>query len=136
MQKKSLGGLRKRLLKRLAEKKRKRKQLLEEYVRLLSNMYPKSLILLFGSRSRGEELPYSDYDLAVVLEEINDYIEETHRMRLLKPRGISVDLLALTVRDLEDPLIFKMLQDAIPIYNGLNLGWPPGRRAPPKKSSQ
>lgn len=131
MQVGSSGGSRKRLLRRLAEKRRKERELLDEYVRVLSRHYSRSLILLFGSRAWGGELPHSDYDLAVVLEKVGDVVEETIKMRVLKPRGISVDLLALTVRELEDPLVVKMLQNSIPLYNGLNLEWAPRRRVPP-----
>ena len=93
--------------------------LLAEYVNRLARAYPRSTIVLFGSRARGDNLPYSDYDIAIILpdEECGDKLEETIRARRLKPRGISVDVLVLCASELdEDPLVKQMLRDAKTLY--------------------
>ncbi|HIQ55808.1 MAG TPA: nucleotidyltransferase domain-containing protein, partial [Pyrodictium sp.] len=57
--------MRQTVLKRLRERLRKLDRIFEEYISLLSRTYPESTILLFGSRARGNNLPYSDYDLMI-----------------------------------------------------------------------
>ena len=120
MQRKSLSGLRSRLLKYLAEKKRISEKLLREYVDKLRSTIPRSTILLFGSRARGEQVPYSDYDIAVILEKVEDSIKIVENLRKLKPRGLNLDLIVLSVSDLEDPIIREMLKNSIKLHNGLH----------------
>ena len=120
MQRKSLSGLRSRLLKYLAEKKRISEKLLREYVDKLRSTIPRSTILLFGSRARGEQVPYSDYDIAVILENVEDRIKIVENLRRLKPRGLNLDLIVLSVSDLEDPIIREMLKNSIKLHNGLH----------------
>lgn len=117
MQRGSSPGLRK-LLRSLAKKKAKSEELLREYVHRLASAYPHAMVVLFGSRARGDHLPYSDYDIALVLpdEECQDRLEETLRARRLKPRGISVDLVIICDSELEDPLIKQMLSSSKVLY--------------------
>ena len=96
-------------------------KLLEEYVQRLSKEYPRSTIILFGSRARGEESASSDYDIMVIVEEADDKLKLLENMRRLKPHGISVDLLVLGVDELDDPVIAKMLEKSKILYNGLHL---------------
>ena len=95
MQKKLSSGLRKKLLKSRARKIREGDKLLREYVEKISRKYPKSTIILFGSRARGDYLPYSDYDIAVVLQKVDDKISEIEELRKLKPKGLPLDLLVI-----------------------------------------
>ena len=80
-----------------------------------------STILLFGSRARGDFVPYSDYDIAVILRSVNDKLKVIERLRRLKPEGIDLDLIVLSVDDLRDPLIRSMLSDRKILHNGLSL---------------
>jgi len=106
------------LLRSLRRRVENSEKLLEEYVERLSRAYPEATILLFGSRARGDNLPYSDYDIAIVLPEpgCRDKIGKTIEARSLKPRGISVDVVILCRDELEDPLVKKMLEGGITLY--------------------
>ncbi|OYT27558.1 MAG: DNA polymerase subunit beta [Thermofilum sp. ex4484_82] len=121
MQKKLSSGLRRKLLKSRARKIREGDKLLREYVEKISRKYPKSTIILFGSRARGDYLPYSDYDLVVVLQEVDDKISTIEEFRRLKPRGLPLDLLVIRVDELSDPLILKMFRKCKILYNGLKI---------------
>ena len=58
-----------RLLKILSEGISKGDELLRGFV---SSEYQDSTIVLFGSRARGDYMPYSDYDAAVVFRKVPD----------------------------------------------------------------
>jgi hypothetical protein len=77
--------------------------------------------VLFGSRARGDYMPYSDYDIAVVFRKVTDERELMLRIRSLKPSGLPLDLLVLSVDDLSDPVIREMLKGCVILYDGLNL---------------
>jgi hypothetical protein len=77
--------------------------------------------VLFGSRARGDYMPYSDYDVAVVFRKVTDERELMLRIRSLKPSGLPLDLLVLSVDDLSDPVIREMLKGCVILYNGLDL---------------
>ncbi|MCD6510482.1 MAG: nucleotidyltransferase domain-containing protein [Thermoprotei archaeon] len=98
-----------------------KRDLLQEYIRRLVREMPMSTILLFGSRARGDFVPYSDYDIAVILRSVNDKLKVIERLRRLKPEGIDLDLIVLSVDDLRDPLIRSMLSDRKILHNGLSL---------------
>lgn len=121
MQKRSLHGLRRRLLKHAMTKKMNEEQLLIEYIERIKRNYPRSTIILFGSRAKGRQLPYSDYDIAVVLENIDDKLEMTIKLRRLKPHGLDLDLVVLDKRELEDPMIKAMLGEKRILYDGLSI---------------
>ena len=121
MQKRSLHGLRRRLLKHAMTKKMNEEQLLIEYIERIKRNYPRSTIILFGSRAKGGQLPYSDYDIAVVLENIGDKLEMTIKLRSLKPHGLDLDLIVLDKRELEDPMIKAMLGEKKILYDGLSI---------------
>ena len=71
MQRGSSSGL-DRLLRILSESVSKGDELLREFVSRVSSEYPGSTIVLFGSRARGDYMPYSDYDAAVVFRKVAD----------------------------------------------------------------
>ncbi len=97
--------------------------MLEEYVGVLSRVYSRSTVVLFGSRARGESLPYSDYDIMVVLEEVGDKLSEAMCVYSLKPRPLPVDVVVVGVDELGDPIIMRMLsRGCVIIYDGLGLG--------------
>ncbi|WP_252900729.1 nucleotidyltransferase domain-containing protein [Vulcanisaeta sp. JCM 14467] len=65
-------------------------ELLREYVSRLVREVPESTIVLFGSRARGDYLPSSDYDVAVVLRQVVNVHDEVSRLRSLKPEAYSL----------------------------------------------
>jgi len=107
-----------RLLKILSEGISKGDELLRGFV---SSEYQDSTIVLFGSRARGDYMPYSDYDVAVVFRKVPGERELMLRIRGLKPGGLSLDLLVLSVDDLSDPVIRDMLKGCVILYDGLDL---------------
>jgi len=120
MQGESSSGL-DQLLKILSESISKGGELLRGFVSRVSSEYPGSTIVLFGSRARGDYMPYSDYDVAVVFRKVTDERELMLRIRGLKPGGLSLDLLVLSVDDLSDPVIREMLKGCVILYDGLDL---------------
>ncbi|MCD6348036.1 MAG: nucleotidyltransferase domain-containing protein [Candidatus Korarchaeota archaeon] len=120
MVRRSSLGLRK-LLEARRELLSRQNELLEEFVERIARRFPKSTIILFGSRGRGEERPDSDYDLLVVMDIEGDRYERIVELRSLKPRGISVDLLILSPEEIEDPYYREMLRRSAVLYNGLDL---------------
>jgi len=123
MRKRSLSGLRRKLLKSRARKIRDSEKLLHEYVRRISERYPESIVVLFGSRARGDNFPYSDYDIAVILRRVDNKFSTIEELRRLKPRGLPLDLLVIQVNELSDPLILGMFKKCRVLYNGLNISF-------------
>jgi hypothetical protein len=105
----------------LGESISKGDELLRGFASRVSSEYPSSTIVLFGSRARGNYMPYSDYDAAVVFRKVPDERELMLRIRGLKPDGLSLDLLVLSVDDLSDPVIREMLKGCVILYDGLDL---------------
>jgi len=56
-----------------------REQLLSEIKNLIFSEYPSAEIILFGSRSRGEEKFRSDWDILIILE---DQVSEKKKIEL------------------------------------------------------
>jgi len=110
-----------RLLRILGESISKGDELLRGFASRVSSEYPSSTIVLFGSRARGDYMLYSDYDVAVVFRKVTDERELMLRIRGLKPGGLSLDLLVLSVDDLSDPVIREMLKGCVILYDGLDL---------------
>ncbi len=73
-------------------------QLIEEVTRRLTAAAPGAKVILFGSRSRGEERPNSDVDLLVIhRDEIESPGEEFVRLRReLRGLGVGFDLLVVS----------------------------------------
>jgi len=116
-----LNGLRERFLRSRAKKIKEGEKLLSEYVERISKRYPESTIVLFGSRARGNHLPYSDYDVAVILREVRNKLLVIEELRKLKPRGLPLDLLVIQVTELSDPLIVRMFKECKVLYDGLKI---------------
>ena len=113
--------MRKGLARKLAEMRVKLDSLLKAYLDRLRSTYSLSTIVLFGSRARGSSLPYSDYDIAIILAEPIDVIEEAVKARKLKPPALPVAVLILSPESLEDPLVARMLEGCIVLHDGLDL---------------
>jgi len=117
----SSNGLRSRLLRYLARRQLAKEELFQNYIKLLIRKISRSTILIFGSRARGDFVPYSDYDVAVILTFINDKLELIEKLRRLKPKGLDLDLIVLSINDLRDPIVKSMLSDSKILYDGLGL---------------
>ncbi len=76
-------------------------------------------MILFGSRSAESHLPYSDYDVMVILEEVSDKLATIEELRRMKPRGLPLDLLVFQMDELSDPLVSNMLEKCKVLYDGL-----------------
>ncbi len=103
-----------------ADRLRRQPLLFREFVERLRRRRPRSTILLFGSRARGEARAASDYDVAIILPD-PDPLEEAIWARKARPRGLRVDIVVLDVRQLEDPVYARMLDGAVVLHDGLNL---------------
>lgn len=121
MPEESWSGLN-RLLRILSSNISRGSELLSEYVARISKSYPMSTVLLFGSRARGDYLPYSDYDVAVVMNDASDERDVMTKIRGLKPEGLPLDLTLLSISDLNDQVIRDMLRGCIVLYDGLGIG--------------
>ncbi|MEM1929361.1 MAG: nucleotidyltransferase domain-containing protein [Thermofilaceae archaeon] len=123
MRKKSLSGLSEYLRWR-AELLKRQNELLDEFVKNVAERLGRCAVLLFGSRARGNHLPYSDFDIAIVVEEAVDKLSLIEELRALKPRGLPLDLIILEREDLKSPVVKKMLEGAIIVYDSLQLHFP------------
>jgi len=121
MQKKSLSGLRKRFLRKAEEKMKRREEYFRIYIRRLIDSFPKTSIVLIGSRAKGESLPYSDYDVAMILEKVNNKFELIKEARKYKPKGFNLDLIVLEKDELNDPLVLQMLKHGILLHDSLGV---------------
>ena len=115
----SSSGLR-RLLRGEADRLRRQPLLFREFVEGLKRQRPRSTILLFGSRARGEARAASDYDVAIILPN-PDPLEDAVWARRVRPKGLRVDIVVLDVRQLEDPVYAQMLDGAVVLHDGLNI---------------
>ncbi|MEM3714474.1 MAG: nucleotidyltransferase domain-containing protein [Nitrososphaeria archaeon] len=120
MQEKSSNGLR-RLLNYQVKKIKDSEKKLEIFISKIIQEYPNSTILLFGSRARGDSKPYSDYDIAVFLDRLEDSLETCEKLRKLRPKGLSVDIIVLDLKDLEEPVTKAMLKNKKILYDKLKL---------------
>jgi len=79
-------------------------ELIDQVARKLAAATPGSKVILFGSRSRGEERPNSDVDVLVIQPgEVTKPRAETGRLRReLRGLGVGVDLLVVSARHAEE----------------------------------
>jgi len=80
-------------------------------------------IQLFGSRARGDQRPDSDYDLLVVLDQVEDRrAARLEVRRLLDDLPISKDVLVASISEIDDPddppwgALYWALQEGKTIY--------------------
>jgi len=111
----------KQFLRRRAELLKDETRLLEEYTARIRRIHPRCAIILYGSRARGNPLPYSDYDVAIIIEKIDDKLKAIEEFRKLKPRGFSLDLIVLDISELSDPIIRKMFEGSRILYDNINI---------------
>jgi len=79
-------------------------ELIEEITRRLATAAPGARVILFGSRSRGEERPGSDVDLLVIQPgEVEKPRAESARLRReLRGFGVGVDVILVSRRYADD----------------------------------
>ncbi len=116
-----LNGLRSKLLRYLAENLRRSNELLKQFVERIIYKHPKSTVLLIGSRARDDHLPHSDYDVLIIIREVNDKIKLVEELRKLKPLGLNLDLMVITLDELEDPITKQMISKCKVLYDGLGI---------------
>jgi len=96
-------------------------KLLESFVEKLASRYGEVAVVLFGSRARGSALPYSDYDVAVILRSIGSRIELVEEIYRLKPPELPADIVALELGELDDPIVEKMLSGCVVLHDSLGI---------------
>lgn len=104
-----------------AELLRQQDQLLEEFVKRVVERLSPCAVLLFGSRARGDHMPYSDFDVAVIVGSAGDKLPLLEELRALKPRGFSLDLVILELEELNDPLVRAMLKGSLILHDSLGV---------------
>ena len=83
-----------------------------DYVRRLCGSRLVIEAYLVGSRARGDNLPYSDYDVVVVVPEAVDRVEAAEELRRLRRKAFPLDLLVLHPDEVSDPIYAEMLRRA------------------------
>lgn len=99
----------------LAERMKGWEEAFREYVERLCRDPAVLEAYLVGSRARGDNLPYSDYDVVVIVPPDRDRLEEAVRLRRLRRRGFPLDLLVLHPDEARDPVYREMLRVAKPL---------------------
>ena len=127
----SPGGLGE-YLRRRASLLSKQEELLREFAERVAARLGRCTILLFGSRARGDHLPYSDFDVAVVVERAEDKLAMIEELREMQPRGLPLDLVVLEAEELADPLVEEMLRGSKVLHDSLGVE---ARRQGPRRAS-
>lgn len=116
--------MRRRLLKILRRRVECMERVFRQYTAVLRNLFPRSTLILFGSRARGDYAPYSDYDVMVVVPVVKgaEKLRIAEEVLKVKPRELAVDVLPVGVEELDDPIIRKMLSEGcVILHDGLGL---------------
>lgn len=82
-----------------------------EFINSLCRVEYVKEVYLIGSRARGDNIPSSDFDIAVLVDRGVDVLEALEEMFKLKRQPVSVDIVVLHEEDLRDPLYVEMLRD-------------------------
>ena len=96
-------------------------ELLRRFVEELTSRYGEVAVVLFGSRARGSALPYSDYDVAVVLKSAGSRVELAEEVYKLKPPELPADVVVLELDDLGDPIVERMLSGCVVLHDSLGV---------------
>ena len=95
-------------------------KLLRRFVEELASRYGEVAVVLFGSRARGSVLPYSDYDVAVILRSAGNRIELVEEVYKLKPE-LPADIVVLGLGELNDTIVERMLSGCIVLHDLLGV---------------
>ena len=96
-------------------------EVIEEIVASLRRYDPEKVIL-FGSRARGEDDPYSDIDLVIIKETEQRFLDRIASVYEVLQPVRAIDVLVYTPDELErmreegNPFIEKVLQEGMVIY--------------------
>ena len=95
-----------------------------EYIDDLRSRFEVQTVILFGSRARGDNDEFSDWDLFVVGGELpGDWLERTKLIRRGRPSG--VDVFAWTETEVRRYIyrtfIQEIAEDGVALYG--NMGW-------------
>lgn len=95
------------------------------FIAALKDGFRLRAVALFGSRARGDHLPDSDFDLAVVSDDFAGLDRLRRRLRVYEVwydfgPDADADIFALTPDELQamqGPLIWDMLEDGLPLLD-------------------
>ncbi len=95
---------------------------LNDFVSNLRRLMTVEAVAVFGSRGRGDEGPWSDYDLVVVSDEFRGVNPVRRREKVAEawPVMKAADFFPLTTAELLEmgrPIIWDMLQDGRPVFD-------------------
>ncbi len=113
----------------LREYLRVRKRMLEERPRLFREFVKRIIgelgsnvsLILFGGHARAglDSVEPRDYDLLIVVKEAHEIERVEKIIYKLKPRGLPVDIIVVSLRDLDKTIIRQMLRHHIVLYDPL-----------------
>ena len=67
-------------------------------------------VYLVGSRARGDSMPYSDYDIVLVVGGEIDPLDVAEKVRLARRARVPLDVVVLREDELGDPLYGEILK--------------------------
>jgi predicted nucleotidyltransferase len=67
-------------------------------------------VYLVGSRARGDSMPYSDYDIVLIVGSEVDPLHVVEKVRLTRRARVPLDVVVLREDELGDPLYGEMLK--------------------------
>ncbi|MHA1616795.1 MAG: nucleotidyltransferase domain-containing protein [Candidatus Njordarchaeales archaeon] len=98
-------------------------EFLTKLVEVIVDIYSGDVtVILFGGRARGTSSDTGDFDVLVVLRNMQDPIEEAVKIRRALPRRrFPLDILVVELKDLGKPIIRNMLEHHKLLYDGLRI---------------
>ena len=102
---------------------REAEKFLRELVNTVIDIYSgKVTIILFGGRARGTSSDSGDFDILVILRKVHDPIDEAIKIRTrLHKKRFPLDIVVIETKDLEKPIIKKMLEHHVVLFDGLKI---------------
>ena len=100
-----------------AEKLKTYEEAFREFVEVLCKSDKVVEAFLVGSRARGDNLPYSDYDIVVVVPNNTDKLLVAEELRRLRRKSFPLDLIPIYKDELDDPIYSEMLRHAKKLCN-------------------
>jgi predicted nucleotidyltransferase len=101
----------------LAERLKRWESSFRDYIRKLCKEDIVIEAYLVGSRARGDNLPYSDYDVVVIVPDGIDKLDAVVKLRRLRNEPFPLDLIVLNLSDVRDPIFKRMLEEGVRLCN-------------------